>query len=39
MVEFVDVFVQGTPVEGSVGPVVPCVLEHEEYCDLVGDGE
>lgn len=39
MVDFVDVFVEGTPVEGSVGPVVPCVFEDEEDGDLVGDCE
>jgi hypothetical protein len=34
MVDFVDVFVQGAPVHGAVGPVVPCVFHDEEDADL-----
>lgn len=39
MVDLVDAFVQGTPVEGSVTPIVPGVFEDEEDGDLVCDGE
>lgn len=31
-----DGLVEGAPVEGAVSPVVPCILEDEEDCDLVG---
>lgn len=34
VVLFVDVLVKQTPVEHSVGPVMPLVFEHEEECDL-----
>jgi hypothetical protein len=37
MVNFMDVFVKRTPVHGAVRPVVPCILEHEENGNLVGD--
>jgi len=36
MVDLVNGLVEGTPVEGAVHPVVPCVLEDEEDCNLVG---
>ena len=36
VVDFMDVFVERTPVEGAVGPVVPCVFEDKEDGDLVG---
>ena len=39
MVDLVDVFVEGTPVEGAVGPVVPAVFDDEEGDDLVDDLE
>lgn len=38
VVDFVDVFVEWPPVEETVEPVVPCVLEHEEDGDLNGHG-
>lgn len=31
-----DGLVEGTPVEGAVSPVVPCILKDEEDCNLVG---
>ena len=39
MVDFVDVFVERAPVQGAMGPVVPCVFQDEEDGYLVGDGE
>jgi hypothetical protein len=36
VVDFVDILVQRPPVESAVEPIVPGVLEDEEYCDLVG---
>jgi hypothetical protein len=36
VVDLVYGLVEGAPVEGAVSPVVPCVLEDEEDCDLVG---
>lgn len=36
MVDLVDVFIEGTPVKGAVGPVVPGIFENKEYGDLVG---
>ncbi len=36
VVDLVDVFVQRTPVQGAVRPVVPGVFQHEEDGDLVG---
>ena len=36
VVDFVDVLVEGTPVEGSVEPVVAGVFHDEEYGDLEG---
>ena len=39
MVNLVNVLVQRAPVHGTVGPVVPGVLENEEDRDLVGHGE
>ena len=39
VVDFVDVFVERTPVERAVGPVVPGIFKQEEDGDLVGHGE
>lgn len=39
MVDLVDALVQGTPVEGSMAPIVPGVFEDEEDGDLVCHGE
>lgn len=39
MVDLVDALVQGTPVEGSVAPIMPGIFEDEEDGDLVCDGE
>lgn len=36
VVNLVNGLVEGTPVEGAVHPVVPCILEDKEDCDLVG---
>jgi hypothetical protein len=38
MMDLVDASVERTPVHCAVHPVVPCVLQHEEDCDLVGHG-
>lgn len=35
VVDLVDVLVEGAPVHGAVHPVVPCVFEDEEDCNLV----
>ena len=39
MVNFVDVLVQRAPVERAVRPIMPCILEDEEYRDLIGHFE
>lgn len=36
VVDLVDGLVEGTPVESAVHPVVPCIFEDEEDCNLVG---
>ena len=38
VVDLVDVFVERPPVQRSVHPVVPCILEYEEEGDLRGHG-
>jgi len=38
-VDFVDVFVEWTPVEQTMEPVVPCIFHDEEEGELVGHGE
>ena len=35
MVNLMNVLIERAPVERSVGPVVPGILQHEENCDLV----
>ena len=35
MVNLMDVLVERAPVERSVGPVMPGILQHKENCDLV----
>ena len=35
MVDFVDVFVERTPMKSAMGPVVPCIFQYEEDRDLV----
>ena len=37
MVDLVDVFVEGAPMKHAMRPVMPCVLDDKEDCDLVGD--
>ena len=39
MMDFVDVLVEWTPMQRSVSPVVPCILEDEEDSDLVKNGQ
>ena len=39
VVDFVDVLVERTPVEGAMGPIVPGVFQDEEDCYLVGHFE
>lgn len=39
MMEFVDVLVERTPMEGSMRPIMPCILKDEEHRHLIGDGE
>ena len=39
MVDFVNVLVKRTPVQRSMRPVVPCILENEENSDLVCHSE
>ena len=36
VVDLVNGLVEGTPVERAMHPVVPCILEDEKDCDLVG---
>lgn len=38
MVDLVDGAVEERPVEDAVEGVVPCILDDEEYSDLVGHG-
>lgn len=35
VMDLVNVFVQRSPMHCAMCPVVPCILEHEEDCDLV----
>ena len=39
MVNLVDVFVERTPVQSAMGPIMPCVLYDKEDGDLVGHRE
>lgn len=39
MVDFVDVFVERAPVECTVGPVVPSILQYEEDGNLICHGK
>lgn len=39
MVDLVDILVEGTPVQGAVGPIVPCILKNKEDGDLICDCE
>ncbi len=39
MVDFVDVLVERAPVQSTVRPVMPCVLQNEEDGDLICHGE
>ena len=39
MVDLVDVLVEGTPMQGAVGPIVPCILNNKEDGDLISDCE
>ena len=38
MMDFMDVFVEGTPVETSMGPVMECIFHYKENGDLPGHG-
>lgn len=44
MVDFMDVFVEGTPMQTSMGPIMECIFHDKEDCDLpchgrdVGEG-
>ena len=35
MVDLMDIFVKGAPMERTMRPVVPGVLQHKEHSDLV----
>lgn len=37
VVDFVDVLVERPPVECAVHPVMPCIFQHEEDCNLIRD--
>lgn len=39
MVDFVDVFVEWTPMKRTVRPVMPCILQHKEDRDLICHGQ
>ncbi len=39
MVDFVNILVKRAPMEGSMGPIMPCIFQDEEYGDLGNYGE
>lgn len=39
MVNFVDVLIERAPMKCPMGPVMPGIFNHEEYSNLIEDGE
>lgn len=37
MMDFMDVFVEGAPMKCSMRPIMPRILNHKEYGNLIGD--